>query len=130
VSDPSVWLAPLADAPVDERLVALAFVAGRALVPAEHELDAAIRRAQLLLATGGDPRRALELDGRAVSALAADLDEPARRAALRLHLAELAPVLAPLPTLADALARLRADDALAWRAFAAALLADSLDDVP
>ena len=35
-----------------------------------------MRRAELLLAAGGDPRRELELDGRAVTSVADDLDEP------------------------------------------------------
>ena len=56
----------------------------------EAELHAALRRSELLLATGGDPRRPLELYGRAVTALADDLDEPALRAELAAGLDALA----------------------------------------
>ena len=55
-----------------------------------HELHAALRRAELLLAAGGDPRRPLELYGRAVTALAEDLDDPPLRAELAAGLEALA----------------------------------------
>lgn len=104
----------------------LAYAAGLGI-----ELDAdapgAIRRSVLLLAAGGDPRRGLDLEGRAVTALAADLDQPGRRAALTDGLAALARDAAGLPADA-AVARLAADPELAWRAFAAGVLADSLED--
>ena len=64
------------------RLVLLCFLAGRDVALDAHELGAALRRSELLLAAGGDPRRPLELHGRAVTALAEDLDEPERRAQL------------------------------------------------
>ena len=48
----------------------------------EDEAAGALRRAVLLLAAGGDPHRALELDGRAVTGMAVELDSPERRAAL------------------------------------------------
>jgi len=82
----------------------------------------------LLLAAGGDPHRALELESRAVTALAADLDSAARRAALAAALASLAESAAGLEAVSDALARLLADDELAWRALAASLLAEELAD--
>ena len=128
MTDAVAWLESVEAAPEAERLVAVAFVAGRTLVLDPGELNAAIRRSQLLLATGGDPRRALDLDGRAVTALAADLDDAARRAALHEGLALLADDVASTPRLAEAVGRLRADGDLAWRAFAAAQLAGSLDD--
>lgn len=127
-ADLAAVLAPLADADEDERLVAIAYVGGRDLAIDEGELSAAIRRSQLLLATGGDPRRALELHGRAVVALADDLDAEDRRAALQAGLALLSQPLAALPELTETLTRLRGDDDLAWRAYAGALLADSLSD--
>ena len=57
----------------------LAWLAGREIELDPDEVKAAIRRAELLLATGGDPRRELDLDGRAVTAIADDLDDPAAR---------------------------------------------------
>ena len=68
----------------------LAYLAGTAVELDEHELRAALRRAELLLAAGGDPHRELEPDGRAVTALAADLDAEPARAQLRDGLERLA----------------------------------------
>jgi len=48
-------------------------LAGRGVTFDEHELHAALCRSELLLAAGGDPRRRLELFGRAVTALAEEL---------------------------------------------------------
>ena len=121
-------LGPLAHATDSERLVGVAYLAGRDVELDPAELSASIRRSQLLLAAGGDPRRTLELGGRAVVALAEDTDAEDRRAALQAGLASLAGPLAGTAPLADAVARLRADEHLAWRAYAAALLADSLAD--
>src|SRR5437899_1694408 len=61
--------------------VPLSLLAGREVTLEKGDLRGARRRAVQLLATGGDPRRELDPDGRAVSALAADLDSPKRRAA-------------------------------------------------
>jgi len=104
----------------------LAQLAGESLALDEDERNGAVRRAVLLLATGGDPRRELELEGRAVTALAEDLDAPGLRTAFDAALAGLP--LDGLPRLAAAAAALRADPALAWRSLAAALLADELAD--
>lgn len=106
--------------------VPLAWLAGRRVRLDEDELRGAIRRAELLLAAGGDPRRALELHGRAVTALAADLDRDEARAELRSGLAELD--AGGLPRVGAELERLAADPDLAWRAYAGALLADELSD--
>ena len=106
--------------------VSLALIAGRDLEVDEDELRGARRRAVQLLAAGGDPRRELEPDGRAVTALAADLDRPGRRAALQEGLASLKVIVEGLPQVASRLERLRADDELAWRWFACTLLADEL----
>ena len=59
----------------------LALLASRSVDVDTAELSAARRHALLLLAAGGDPHRELELDGRAVGAVAAELDRPQRRAA-------------------------------------------------
>jgi hypothetical protein len=109
-----------------EGLVSLALAAGSDIELPEDELNAAVRRSVLLLAAGGDPTRELELDGRAVTALAADLDAPARRNELAARLAGLRQPAAGLPLVEGALARLSADSDLAWRSFACALLAHEL----
>jgi hypothetical protein len=109
-----------------EGLVSLALAAGSDIELPEDELNAAVRRSVLLLAAGGDPTRELELDGRAVTALAADLDAPARRNELGARLAGLRQPAAGLPLVEGALARLTADSELAWRSFACALLAHEL----
>src|SRR5947209_15466313 len=108
--------------------VSLALIAGRDLEVDEDELRGARRRAVQLLAAGGDPRRELEPDGRAVTAIAADLDRPERRAALRDGLASLQVTVEGLPEVASRLGRLLADDELAWRWFACTLLAEELTD--
>jgi hypothetical protein len=110
----------------DEGVVSLALVAGSQLELPEDELNASLRRAVLLLAAGGDPRRELELHGRAVTALAADLDAPDRRRQLASRLATLREPGAGLPLVEGALARLLADSDLAWQAFACAVLAHEL----
>jgi hypothetical protein len=84
------------------------------------------RRALLILAAGGDPLRELDVNGRAVRTLADELDAPERRAELRGALEDLRRAAANLPRVAAALDRLIADDDLAWRFLAAALLADEL----
>ena len=94
-----------------DELVPLAWLAGRSVPIAEEELHGAVRRAMLLLAAGGDPHRSLDLDGRAVTSLADELDTPERREALLQALHGLG---------ADA------EPELAWRAYACSLLADEL----
>jgi hypothetical protein len=110
----------------DEGVVSLALVAGSEIELPEDELNASVRRAMLLLAAGGDPRRDLELRGRAVTALAADLDAPDRRRQLAENIATLRRPAAGLPLVEGALARLVADRDLAWQAFACAVLAHEL----
>jgi hypothetical protein len=106
----------------------LAFVAGTQVEIPEDELRSACRRAMLVLAAGGDPRRELELDSRAVHVLGRELDAPDRRAALRHGLQELEESAADLPLTSALLASLASDAELAWRGFALALLADELGD--
>jgi hypothetical protein len=110
----------------EEGVVSLALVAGSEIELPEDELNAALRRSLLLLAAGGDPHRELELHGRAVTALAADLDVPARRRQLAERLATLRRPAAGLPLVEGTLARLLADGDLAWQAFACAVLAHEL----
>jgi hypothetical protein len=112
----------------DDRLVLLCLLAGRGLLIDEHDVSAALRRSELLLAAGGDPRRPLELHGRAVTSLADDLDSPARRAQLAGGLASLAVAARSLEHVTSALARLRADEQLAWQCYAMSRLAEHLAD--
>jgi hypothetical protein len=111
-----------------EAEVSLILLAGQDVELDEDELRGATRRSIELLAAGGDPRRELDPDGRAVAALAADLDEPSRRAALAEGLASIRPLVLALPELGRRLDALAADDALAWRWFACTLLAEELVD--
>ncbi len=105
---------------------ALALVAVPDPVVQPDELNPALRRAMLLLAAGGDPHRELELDGRAVGALAAELDRPERRAEVSRGLEALRAEAAGLATVTRALDELLLDADLAWRAYVCALLADEL----
>jgi hypothetical protein len=89
-------------------------------------LSAAVRRALLVLAAGGDLRRELSLDDRAVTGLAEDLDDAGRRAELTAALEGLRATAEDLPATTAALDALLADEDRAWRALAAALLADEL----
>jgi hypothetical protein len=104
----------------------LALLAGQELELEEDELHGARRRAVLLLAAGGDPEQGLVLDGRAVMALAEELDRPDRRAALLENLQSLREPAGELPETTAALEALLADEELAWRALACALLAEEL----
>ena len=111
-----------------DALPALAFLAAQEVPIDLDELHAARRRAVLLLATGGDPRRELSVDARAVAALAADLDRPERRKTLAKALVRLLPQAEGLTTVTAALQRLLADGDFAWRWLACALLAEELVD--
>jgi hypothetical protein len=121
------WLEALEVGAGEEVLPVLAYAAGLD-IELGPDGPAAIRRAVLLLATGGDPLRGLDLDGRAVTALAADLDSTGRRVELAAGLATLTQTADRLPHLTAALARLASDADLAWHAFAAGVLADALGD--
>ncbi len=104
----------------------IAWLAGAAIPIEDAELHGARRRSLLLLAAGGDPHRELELDDRAVTGLAAELDRPERREALAHGLAGLRGEAEGLPLSSAAIDALLADGDLAWRAFAAGLLGDEL----
>jgi hypothetical protein len=112
--------------PSDGLLLGLAWLAGRGIELDDEEVRATVRRAELLLAAGGDPRRELDLDGRAVTAVADDLDEPAAREQLEDALNALATEAEGMASVASALAQLRAQPDLAWRCYAGALLAEAL----
>lgn len=94
----------------------------------EAERKAALRRAMLVLAAGGDPHRELDHDTVAVARLADELDAPERRGALAAALAGLAAESEGLTTVSGAFALLREEPELAWRTFALALLADAIAD--
>ena len=106
--------------------VSLTLLAGQSVEIGEDELRAARRRAVQLLAAGGDPRRELDPGGRAVKALASDLDAPARRRALAAGLTALRDTVDGLPVLSKRLEELLADDERAWRWYACTLLGEEL----
>ena len=112
--------------PSNSLLLGLAWLAGQGIELDEEEQRASLRRAELLLATGGDPRREPELDDRAVQTVAADLESPVAREQLEDALSRLATEAEGLASVASALAQLRAQPELAWQCFAYALLADAI----
>ena len=114
------------DAHSSELLVVLAWLVAGEVPIDEAELKAALRRAMLVLAAGGDPHRDVDLDDVAALRLAEELDSPDRRAALARALDGLDS--AGLPTVSAALATLGAEPDLAWRCYGLALLADELAD--
>jgi hypothetical protein len=116
----------LEEAELLDRLTALAYLAGAQVELDEAERHATLRRAELLLAAGGNPRRELGLHERAVSAVADDLDSESARAQLRAGLVELAPNTVDLSQTDAAREQLLADPDLAWQCFARALLAEAL----
>lgn len=117
----------LEDGPGGELLLPLAWLAGQRLEHDPDELKATLRRAELLRATGGDPRRELSLEDRAVETVAADLGDPTARDRFEDALAELATEAEGMASVASALAELRAQPELAWRCYACALLAEAID---
>ena len=132
----AVWLLGLESSLADDEggdelataLVVLASVAGQEVQIADDEARGASRRALLLLAAGGDPDRGLDLNGRAVTALAEDLRTVDRQLALERGLDELKAQAKGLPHVTEALAALRATPDVAWRAYACSLLAEELSD--
>ena len=106
----------------------LALVALEQVAFDADELSAAVRRALLVLASGGDLRRDLSLDDRAVTRLAEDVDDPKRRAELAAALKQLRTEAEDLPAATSTLEELLADEDRAWRALATAILADELTE--
>jgi hypothetical protein len=122
------WVRSLERAEPTEQWTILCVFAGRGVAVDEDELNAAVRRAELLLAAGGDPHRPLDPFGRAATALADDLDAPERRAQLRAGLESLREEVAGLRGARESLGLLLSDDDLAWQTFATSLLAEALAD--
>lgn len=106
----------------------LALLARQSMPLSDDEVSPPLRRALLVLAAGGDPHRELELDGRAVTSFADDLDSPERRSQLQTALRALQARAEGLPRAAYLLEALLEDEDLAWRSLAVALLADELDE--
>jgi len=107
-------------------LVVLAAVAGANVPVTDDERHGAARRATLLLAAGGDPQRGLDLNGRAVAAVADDLRTVDRQLALEAGVNELAAQAKGLPHVSEALHGLIHAPEVAWRAYAASVLAEEL----
>lgn len=110
-------------------VVVLASVAGRAVPLDEPKARGARRRALLLLTAGGDPDRGLDLNGRAVGAIAADLEDPERRVALERGFGKLREEAAGLPYVSEAIHALLDAPDVAWRAYACSLLAEELAEL-
>jgi hypothetical protein len=107
-------------------LPVLAYVAGASVEIDESELNGARRRALLLVAAGGDPHRELEIDDRAVKAIATDLFTTERREQLARGIDDLVLRVRELPTAREGALFLAADVDLAWRLYALGLLAEEL----
>ena len=120
------WLESLAAMSDDERWTSLVYVAGRELELPEDAVNEAVRRAVVVRAVGGDPQRELELDETAVARLADELDSDERRERLQLAIASLRSYGDGRPVVANAIAELLANPELAWRCYAAGLLAQAL----
>jgi len=109
-------------------LVVLATVAGRDVHVDPDEAHGATRRALLLLSTGGDPDRGLDLHGRAVGAIADDLRSVDRQIALEEGLRQLRLEAEGFPHVSEALHGLIDAPDVAWRAYAAGILAQALGE--
>jgi hypothetical protein len=107
-------------------LPVLAYVAGTAVEIDESELNGARRRALLIVAAGGDPHRDLDVDDRAVKAIAADLFTDARREELARGIDALVLRVRDLPSAREGALFLAGDVDLAWRLYALGLLAEEL----
>ena len=106
----------------------LAYLAGGEVGLRDAELSEARRRALLLLAAGGDPHRELDVDDRAVKALAVELWSDERRDRLVAGLDALALSARELPRVREIVLALVREPELAWRLYALSLLAEELGD--
>lgn len=107
-------------------LPVLAYLAGQAVTIDEDELNGALRRALLVVAAGGDVRRDLAVDDRAVKSLAADIFTDERREQLARGVDALVAHVRDLPVAREGALFLAADIPLAWRLYALTLLAEEL----
>lgn len=107
-------------------LPVLAYIAGQAVEIPDEDLNGGRRRALLLVAAGGDPHRDLDVDDRAVKALAADLYTDGRRDQLGRSIDALVLRVRELPVAREGALFLAADVDLAWRLFTLSLLAEEL----
>jgi hypothetical protein len=107
-------------------LPVLAYIAGQAVEIDDEDLNGGRRRALLLVAAGGDPHRDLDVDDRAVKALAADLYTDERREQLGRGIDALVLRVRERPVAREGALFLATDVDLAWRLFALALLAEEL----
>jgi hypothetical protein len=120
------WADALAAMGVEERWVSLAFVAGQGVEVDEDELRAALRRSMLRRATGGDPRRELELNEPSVTRFAEEIETPEQREQLQRGLASLRELGEGRPDVTEAIVALLENPELSWRCFAAARVAAEL----
>src|SRR2546430_11841698 len=109
-------------------LPVLAYIAGQGVEIDDEDLNGARRRALLLVAAGGDPHRELDVDDRAVKALAADLYTDERRLQLGRSIDALVVRLRERRAAREAALFLAGDVELAWRLFSLALLAEELGE--
>ena len=109
-------------------VVVLAAMAGSDVHVGEDERYGATRRALLLLTAGGDPARGLDLNGRAVTALADELRSSDRQLVLEAGLRDLRFEASGLPHVTEALRALVDTPDVAWRAYACSLLAEELGE--
>lgn len=120
----------LAEDPAEDSLavalVVLAAVAGGDVSIDSDERRGAARRALFLLTAGGDPERGLDLNGRAVTALAEELRTVDRQLALEQGIVELRAQAKGLPHVSEAVRGLADAPEVAWRAYACSLLAEEL----
>jgi hypothetical protein len=131
---PAAWLLDLERSLAEDQgteslavgLVVLASVAGADVPVESDDVHSAARRALLLLATGGDPERGLDLHGRAVTAMADELRTVDRQLALEQGLVDLRFQAEGLPHASEAVHGLMHAPDVAWRAYAAGLLAEEL----
>ena len=107
-------------------LPVLAYIAGQSVEISDEDLNGGRRRALLLVAAGGDPHRDLDVDDRAVKALAADLYTDDRRDQLGRSIDALVLRVRELPVAREGALFLAADVDLAWRLFTLSLLAEEL----